>query len=40
MQVQNKEATIKRKQEEKGNLKTAIEDQKNDHELEFSKLRR
>ena len=39
MQVQSKEATIKRREEEKGCLKSAIEVQKNDQEDDFSKLR-
>lgn len=40
MQVQQKEAMIKFKETEKGNLKAAIEVAKVDHEKDFSKLRR
>ncbi len=40
MHVKQKEGMIKMKETEKGNLKAAYEDQKNEHDLEFSKLRR
>lgn len=40
LQVQSKEATIKRKQEEKANLKSSIEIQRAEQEQDFSKLRK
>ena len=40
MDVQNKEAIIKRREEEKGNLRQAIEIQKAEQEMDFSKLRK
>ena len=40
MHVKTKEGMIKMKENEKGNLKAALEVQKNEHDLEFSKLRR
>lgn len=38
--VQNKESIIKRREEEKGNLRQAIEIQKAEQEMDFSKLRK
>lgn len=40
VQVNTKERMIKMKEDEKGNLKTTLENEKNANDLEFSKLRK
>ncbi len=40
MEVQTKELIIKKREEEKGNLKAAIEIQRAEQDFDFSKLRK
>lgn len=40
VQVNTKERMIKMKEDEKGNLKTTLENEKNGNDFEFSKLRK